>query len=609
MGNLKIILFNAPFNNFAMPLLGISSLKAFMIERGFIDIKCVDTNIEFFYHEMKIENIYEKGKEVIKFLPNKKLNSLILDWIIKNLYESICLFKNKELFWDLYKYEKAVRVVKIANAFLEWWDRLVINKPEIRDIPSINLKLIDEVIHKNYLFRFQSYFRERLSLLNNINIAGISIMFSEQIIPSFVMAAELKKRNPLIHITFGGAIISRFAHEIMKHAEIFKYVDSFIINEGEFPLENLSHQIKDFGEIKKPFENIIFKTKNGKIKGNFGKYSYNFKDIPFADFSDYSLKDYLVPEPILPILATSNCYYKKCSFCGHIIGKSLFQIRPVEKIIDSIKFYQAHYGVRHFYFTDNSLPPSFLLKFASKVIEEKLDIIYYGDCRPETLFTKNDLKIIRKSGGIAFYVGIESFSDRIQKLIGKGISASSAIEFIKRCHEANIGLKFNCFIGFPTETKKEALKTFRMIEKLRVDADMLALGRFVLEKDVEIYKNPKMFKIVITEPYDKEAELNLLFHFKPSKGISEKTSELLIKSFNKKYGFSVCRRSNILSRDHHTFFLVKSESRWFKEYKGPFINNLFQNRKINKDTILKLNEDILIYLINKSKKNTVCITL
>lgn len=163
-------------------------------------------------------------------------------------------------------------------------------------------------------------------------------------------------------------------------------------------------------------------------------------------------------------------------------------------------------------------------------------------------------------------------------------------------------MKFNCFIGFPTETKKEASETFKMIKRYRVDADMLAVGRFVLERDVEIFKNPQKFKITITDPYDKETELNLLYHFKPAKGMGEKTAELLIKSFTNKYVFSICRRSNVLFRDHHTFFLEKAESSWFKKYKGPLINKIFQYQKINKNSILKLNEDVLIYLFDRSKK-------
>lgn len=604
MNSFSIIFFQPPFDNITMPLLGAPLLKGYLKSKGFENIKCVDINVEFFHHEMTIENIASKGKEVINFIDNKKMYSLILDWVCKNLNESISVFQNIEQFLDPVKYQRAVSVMKTAFWFLERWDQYIAKKPNLywKKHSSLSLALIKEAIRDYHFRRLLSYFRKRIKSLGRIDVAGFSLIFFEQALPSFIMAAELKKLNSKVHITFGGPVVSRFANEFKKFSDFFKYVDSFVIKEGELPFEALCHQLQEYGEIIELPINVLSTNKHGKVIGQIGDAPSDFKNGPLADFDDYNLNAYLVPQSVLPIRATCSCYWGKCTFCGHVVPKSSYAVKPVHHIVNAIQYYKKRYGVKHYYFVDDSILPSFLIRFAEYINHKNIDIRYYGDCRSSEYFTEERLNVIRKSGCIALYVGLECASNRIQKLIGKGQTYQSVINFVKRCHKVGIGIKFNVFIGFPTETKEEVFKTFEMIRKYRVDADMLALQRFVLEKDVPIFKNPEKFGIKSITPCVPGAELNLLYRFKPVKGISEKTAQSLVKSFIKKYKFSVCRRPKIMYRDHHTYFLEQAESSWFINYHGPFTNDENYSKKFDRKSKIQLDSDTMVYAIDELKK-------
>jgi hypothetical protein len=65
----------------------------------------------------------------------------------------------------------------------------------------------------------------------------------------------------------------------------------------------------------------------------------------------------------------------------------------VDKWINYIK----QFNIKHFNFIDEAFPPSVILKFAKKIIENNLNITYQLRTRFDKLFTLQNCKILKKS--------------------------------------------------------------------------------------------------------------------------------------------------------------------------------------------------------------------
>jgi radical SAM superfamily enzyme YgiQ (UPF0313 family) len=91
--------------------------------------------------------------------------------------------------------------------------------------------------------------------------------------------------------------------------------------------------------------------------------------------------------------------------------------------------------------------------------------------------------------------GLESYNQRVLDLMNKGIRAEEIGRIVERCHEADIETRLMCMVGFPTETRGEALATMRFLTEYRDKYTSFAVQPFNLEGGTEIDSHPERFGI------------------------------------------------------------------------------------------------------------------
>jgi radical SAM superfamily enzyme YgiQ (UPF0313 family) len=72
---------------------------------------------------------------------------------------------------------------------------------------------------------------------------------------------------------------------------------------------------------------------------------------------------------------------------------------------------------------------------------------------------------LRKAGCQQFILGLESFSDRVLALMGKGYTAEEAGAFLKKTKNAGIRNDIAIIVGFPGETEEDFLTTLKYLRK------------------------------------------------------------------------------------------------------------------------------------------------
>ena len=235
---------------------------------------------------------------------------------------------------------------------------------------------------------FSEWFSEKSAEIKNGNydLIGISVPDLSQHIPAFTLA-EILKKNCGVHINIGGNYITQDAEDFMRHPEIFgEYADSLSVGDGEKAIVSLARFIS--GDLpQSEVMGLMYRDSAGAVRKKPAPERFKMSELSRPDFSGVDFSKYFSPETVLPVQLGKGCYWGKCSFCDYYYGQQCFDIKSAEAAVRELEFYRDKYGIRHFMFIDEAVPPAYYSLLADKLIEKNLGIFYYSFARLEKEFT------------------------------------------------------------------------------------------------------------------------------------------------------------------------------------------------------------------------------
>ncbi|MFC2096657.1 B12-binding domain-containing radical SAM protein, partial [Bacteroidota bacterium] len=187
---------------------------------------------------------------------------------------------------------------------------------------------------------------------SEILLFGISAKYN-QWIPGMILSEEIKKIAPNVKIVVGGFGSEKEALEAMR---ICTYFDFVTWGEGEYPLLELSEQVKkenpDFNGVPR----LIYRETNEIKLSSTNKSNYlDFENYIFPDYDDF-INNYSQLENTdqisIPINTIRSCHWRKCKFCDFNQGYK-FRIRSPECIVNEIDHISREYGITTFSFVDS----------------------------------------------------------------------------------------------------------------------------------------------------------------------------------------------------------------------------------------------------------------
>ena len=482
---------------------GIPQILSYL-KGGNYDVKALDLNIKFYnylYNEKVLNNLllelYELYKNQDKyslpveyynrlneFFSNKKLVYKVHNAIknIDNIKQSL---KSKKNFIDFLKKENNIMAtIKDIQKLLDF-----IFKDET---PYENRKyFINDSIISTYK-RFISPVIDDI-LKENYDYIGFSINGDSQFISSIITAKLLKEKGYKGKIGLGGTSIFKDIKVIKEDKSLFqKYIDIAILGQGEYAHKEYFEFLNGKRKLKDVY-NIIYLDNNENIVVNEEK-CLSIKDYCIPCYDDYDFSEYMLPKSILSLRASYGCYWGKCTFCElYYLDKNYFFIRKVDDLIEEIKFYIKTYNINTFYFVDYGLPPAYLDEFATKIINQKINISFMMDNRLEDAFDKSLLEKLYKAGLRICAWGLESASPKILEKMNKGININTAQEILKTAHSIGIKNIVYTIYDFPEETIDDFNLTYNFIKENINFIENHVANRFVLPTFSYINSHPEEF--------------------------------------------------------------------------------------------------------------------
>lgn len=517
---MKVLLLFPPQWTPNSPYLALPLLSAQLKKHG-IDTEIKDINIEFYNHILTEENLCRRlgeaeelyaslGKIIEEKYPDaqKNFNSFSAE-------EQTMLLKFKRIAEVLgaepnpretvSKCEAAVRVLKSKEEFYEPETLFAAKKTVQEALKIASLPFApNEIIYDNYfsnpllkldwvnidfqckdrsLNMFIEYFENEIKKisLESCDLICISVPDLSQIIPAFTLARLLNQATNT-PVAVGGNYITQNKDDFSKHPEIFgEYCDYLMVGDGERSIVQLAEFTE--GKREKSTVSNLMHLEGGKVICNPAADELDFKEVAYADFDSLDLSLYFSPETVIPMQLSKGCYWGKCTFCDYYFGQQCYDTKRIPDVIDEIKFFMNKYGVKHFLFIDEAIPPKYYNKLADAIIENGLEIYFYSFVRLEKGFTKEVLGNLYKAGFRIGLWGYEAWSERIMKMMNKGIDLSERIRILRDSREAGIWNNCLFIMGYPTETKEEIEKTISVMYEHRDIISSCTPSNFSLKKN------------------------------------------------------------------------------------------------------------------------------
>jgi len=324
-----------------------------------------------------------------------------------------------------------------------------------------SVKILDQRIDKEFRINLEK------ELDASVICIGISCMMGKQI--DFMLEIiDIIKNIRDLPIIIGGQLPTLFPEIVIENEKI----DILIIGDNDDTFLHLIRGIEK-GDISK-VKDIAYRENGRRIFNEKGRlFDPNENYMP--DYSLIDVNNYITTqthgEKDIMMYTARGCPYR-CNFCYITAFKDKHLFRPIspENIVNHISYIVNNLGISAIHITDDNF-------FTTKNrIEEVCDLInnkgikvkMRATCRADAInrYDEDFLRKAKESGFVEFFIGAESGSDRILRLIKKDITVKQILEANKILKKVGIKPKFSFMVGISGETKKEVEETLKLMKRI-----------------------------------------------------------------------------------------------------------------------------------------------
>lgn len=338
-------------------------------------------------------------------------------------------------------------------------------------------------------------------------LVGISLVSFKSVYDALELSEYAKKFD--LPVVWGGPLASEIPETVLKHG----CVDLVSIGEGEETwteiADNFQKGTKDFSCVA----GLALRNENGETVLTAQR---DFVDLALLAPIDWSLVD--VPKyfqssyecgKMLYLYCAKGCPHN-CAFCyNKDFHRCTYRKRPMEAVLNEIKFLVENYGMDGVYFADEmwGRNKTEMRKICDSLRSLNLDFVWGCQTRIG-VFDSEDFQYMYDSGCRWVFFGVESGSERILKKMNKRIPFDKIEETFRNCRKAGVISIASFIVGFPDETVEDVAKTVELIEKL--ETPLINLNYFALVPGSDIY-----YQMIRQGRYPKITDLSQLADIRP----------------------------------------------------------------------------------------------
>jgi radical SAM superfamily enzyme YgiQ (UPF0313 family) len=225
--------------------------------------------------------------------------------------------------------------------------------------------------------------------------------------------------------------------------------DSVVVGDGEYALQDIVEKKTHY----------IFSHPVG-----------NLDNLPFPDWSAINIKRYhykVDGSAAMSVITQRGCPYA-CAFCCHWEGYRKVRFRSPENVVEELEQLRNLYDYEAFMFWDDEFnlnrERTIKLCEALKPLEIKFRCFIRAN-----LFDAEVAQAMKEAGCVEVGCGVESGSQRILNVIGKGTTVEQNTIARNICRMLGIRFKAFTIIGLPSEDEESVEETREWLRKNEPD--------------------------------------------------------------------------------------------------------------------------------------------
>ena len=341
----------------------------------------------------------------------------------------------------------------------------------------------------------------------------VSVPFPGAAYAAFRIAQTIKAHHPHIVTVVGGGFVNTELRDLTE-PRVFDYFDFVTLDAGERPLLALLDHIQGKRSQQRLVRTFVRDTASGKVRYvNLVEPDVAFADVGTPTWDGLPLDQYLSLLDMLnpmhrlwsdgrwnKLTIAHGCYWKKCSFCDvslDYIGR--YEGTTAEVLVDRIESIVRETKQTGFHFVDEAAPPKSLKALATELIERNTGISWWGNIRFEKTFTPDLCELLADSGCIAVSGGLEVASDRLLKLMKKGVSIDQVARVTRAFTDAGVLVHAYLMYGFPTQTVQDTVDALEYVRQLFTNGCIQSgfFHRFACTVHSPVGLNPEEYGITL----------------------------------------------------------------------------------------------------------------
>ena len=341
----------------------------------------------------------------------------------------------------------------------------------------------------------------------------VSVPFPGNVYAAFRIAQAIKARYPAVVTALGGGFVNTELRELSE-PRVFDYFDYVCLDDGERPLLALLEHLRGERPRERLQRTFVRTAETPPVR----YIDAGEPDVPFAEVGTptwdglpldryLSVLDMLNPMHRLwsdgrwnKLTVAHGCYWKKCSFCDVSLDYiSRYDGIAASTLVDRIETIIGETGQTGFHFVDEAAPPKALRALAEELERRNRAISWWGNIRFEKSFTPELCRMLADSGCIAVSGGLEVASDRLLKLMQKGVSVEQVARVTHAFSDAGILVHAYLMYGFPTQTVQDTVDALEYVRQL-FDAGCIQSGffhRFACTVHSPVGLHPERFGVTL----------------------------------------------------------------------------------------------------------------
>jgi len=282
------------------------------------------------------------------------------------------------------------------------------------------------------------------------------------------IVSDLKQINPNTRFVLMGDHVTALPEESLKQCPSLDYVITG--GDYDFSLLRLAKSLKEGTDLP---QGVWFRKDSNILSTGQFKLIDSLDSLPFIDreltkfhlYKEFNIKR----KPFAYTMAGRDCPYNNCRFCSWTTLYPNFRVRSPENLLDEIGILINRYGIREIFDDTGTFPSGgWLDRFCQGMIERGYNkkILFSCNARFDYLLNPERTRLMKRAGFRLVKVGLESASQETLDRINKGMKVGDIAEGCKIAHEAGLEVHLTMMVGFPWETKEEALNTLKLAKHL-----------------------------------------------------------------------------------------------------------------------------------------------